>query len=106
MIGLVAGLAFTAWRKSIRSEIETIRELIDSENALDEEHRVLAMRIIKQYEKLGYTGQLLNKRAYDTMCVLCASSAKAQKFPEFYASLSNIRQTLGCLSFGTSDAYV
>jgi hypothetical protein len=106
MIGLVAGLAFTAWRKSIRSEIDTIRELIDSENALDEEHRVLAMRIVNQYEKLGYTGQLLNKRAYDTMCVLCASRAKAQQFPEFYASLSNIRQTLRCVSFGTSDAYV
>jgi hypothetical protein len=89
MIGLVAGLAFT-WRKSIRSEIEKIRELLDSEHALDEEHRKLAMRIVKQYEKLGYTGKLLNKHAYDTMCVLCASSAKAQKFPEFYASLSRI----------------
>ena len=106
MIGLFAGLAFTAWRKSIRSEIEKIRELLDTELAHDEEHRKLARRIVNQYEKLGYTGQLLNKRAYDTMCVLCASSAKAQKFPEFYASLSNIRQTLGCLSFGTSDAYV
>lgn len=106
MIGLVAGLAFTAWRKSIRSEIEKIRELLDSEHALDEEHRELAMRIVKQYEKLGYTGKLLNKHAYDTMCVLCASSAKAQKFPEFYASLSRIRDTLRCVSFGTSDAYV
>ncbi len=48
MIGLVAGLAFTVWRKSIRGEIEKIRELLDSEHALDEEHREYAMKIIKQ----------------------------------------------------------
>jgi hypothetical protein len=106
MIGLFAGLAFTAWRKSIRSEIEKIRELLDTELAHDEEYRKLARRIVNQYEKLGYTGQLLNKRAYDDMCVLCASSAKAQQFPKFYASLSSIQRTLKCASVGASGSYV
>jgi hypothetical protein len=105
MIGLVAGFTLAAWRKSISSEIGKIRELLDSEHALDEEHRELARRIVNQYGKLGYT-RLLNSHAYDTMCILCASSAKSQQFPEFYASLSRIRRTLKCVSFGTSDAYV
>ena len=107
LIGLAAGAAVNAWRRNISSEIRKIHELLLTELATDAEQTRLAQEIIKQYERLGYTGRLLNSGAYSRMCSLCAANgAKSQQFPQFYESLYHIRQTLRCTAFGKSDAYV